>query len=283
MSEEGDKLVENGLNRNVLYSFLAIMCISFCIGIITSVVRFINGVPFGHDFRYYYIAVKQFWAGQDIYDIEGYLYLNYFCVICVWMLLPEYFSFSIHITITIVMFFYILKNVKNEYEEWWLYGNILMVFWWSMLFNTNIWITFSLFMYQKNREKWFSPLFLLLAFYKLTSVIAFAILFLINLYYERKIRKEIIPALILVIIITLVSFFTSAGVSGNAISYNDILIFLQVPHYFWWSVPILAFIEYKKYPVEKVKWFWILFCAFEIILCLTFLPIITEGIETFIS
>ncbi|MBN1800304.1 MAG: hypothetical protein JW891_02300 [Candidatus Lokiarchaeota archaeon] len=283
MSKEGYELVESSINQKVLYSFLAIMFISFCIGIITSVVRLVNGVPFGHDFRYYYIAVNRFWMGQDIYEVEGYLYLNYFCVLCVWMLLPEYLSFTIHLMITFGMFFYILKNVKNSYQEWWLYGNILMVFWWSMLFNTNIWITFSLYMYQKYKDKWFAPLFLLLAFYKLTSIIAFGILFLINLYFERKLRKEIFPALILVLGIVLMSFITSSGVGGNVVSYNDMLIFLQVPHYFWWSVPILVFIEYKKYPINKVKWFWILFCTFEIVLCLAFLPLITEGIETFVS
>ncbi|MFX1237061.1 MAG: hypothetical protein ACFFAS_12585 [Promethearchaeota archaeon] len=283
MSENEDKIVKDGLNPTPLYSFLAGMCISFCIGVITSTVRLINGIPFGHDFRYFYSAVNHFWTGQDIYSVEGYLYLNYFCILCVWMLLPEYLSFTLHLLITLIMFYFILKNISNEYQEWWLYGNIIMVFWWSMLFNTNIWITFSLFMYQKHREKWYSPLFLFFAFYKLTSILAFGLLFLINLVFEKKIKKEIIPALVLVISLTFLSYITSMGVGLNVISYDDLLIFLQVPHYFWWSVPILSFIEYKNFSIDKVKKFWIVFCILEIVLCLVFLPIIAQGIETFVS
>ncbi|MFX1273773.1 MAG: hypothetical protein ACFFBP_12005 [Promethearchaeota archaeon] len=284
---------KDGLNKKIIVIFLAIMVLVFIIGIITSFFRYFNGYNPGHDFYYFYNAVQKFWlTGENLYEdniinlfqIEGYFYLNYFCIICFWMLLPFPISFSIHLIITFLMFYLILKNIRGIYQEWWIYGNIIMVFWWSMLFNTNIWIAFALFMYQKYRDKWYSPLFLFLAFYKITSIIAFGLLYLVNLIFEKKIRWNQVPALIGVVMIMGISYLTSTGINANnTLGSEMVLLLLQVPHYIWWSISILAFIEYKKYPIKHVKIFWIIFCVFEIILCLVFLPIIAFGIETFIS
>jgi len=283
--------IKNILNKNIIYIFSAIMCIVFLIGIITSLVRFSHGVAFGHDFRFFYQAVQDFWVtGENLYkdniitpfQIEGYFYLNYFCILCVWMLLPLPLSFTIHLSITFIMFYLILKNIDTIYEEWWIYGNILMVFWWSTLFNTNIWIAFALFMYQKKREEWYSPLFLIFAFYKITSIIAFGIIYIINLIFEKKIRWNQIPALLGIFLITGISYLTSVGINTtNTFGTEMILLLLQVPHYIWWSIAILAIIEYKKYPIKHVKRFWIIFTIFEIVLLLIFLPIIAIGLETF--
>ena len=274
--------VQGGISQKVILILLITMVITFFIGIITSVVRLNYGYSFGHDFRYYYREVNAFWTGGAIYQ-AGFFYLNYFYFLCAWMLLPEYISFSIHILITLVMFFLILRNIKNEYKEWWIYGNILMVYWWGMTFNTNMWIAFALFMFQKYRDKWYSPLILFFAFFKPTSLLAFGLLYLINLVFEREIRWKQIPLLIGVIGVVAISYLTSTGINESAIAYEDLLIFLQVPHYIWWSVPILTFIEYKEYSIENVKKFWIIFCCFEIILCLVFLPIIAADLETFVS
>ena len=182
------------------------------------------------------------------------------------------------------MFYLILRNIDTVYEEWWMYGNILMVFWWATLFNTNIWIAFALFMYQKKREEWYSPLFLIFAFYKITSIIAFGILYLINLIFEKKIRWNQFPGLIGILLITGISYLTSVGINTtNTFGTEMVLLLLQVPHYIWWTVSIMAITEYKKYPIKNIKIFWIIFTIFEIVLLVIFLPIITIGLETFIQ
>jgi hypothetical protein len=181
------------------------------------------------------------------------------------------------------MFYLILKSIKNDYQEWWIYGNILMVYWWSMLFNTNIWIAFAFFIFQKYRDRWYIPLVLFFAFFKITSILAFGLLYLINLIFEREIRWKQLPVFAGVFTVVAISYLTSTGINESAITSEDLLIFLQVPHYIWWSVPILTLIEYKKYSMENVKKFWIIFCIFEIILCLVFLPLIANELGTFIS
>jgi len=270
------------LSKKVVSILLIGMIITFIIGIITSIVRLINGIPFGHDFRYYYREVNDFWTGGEIYQ-AGFFYLNYFYFLCAWMLLPLYISFTIHLLITFLMFYLILKHVTNEYQEWWIYGNILMVYWWGMLFNTNIWIAFAFFMFQKYRDKWYSPLILFLAFFKFTSILAFGLIYLINLIFEKKIRWKQVPILGVVIGAVAISYFTSTGINESAIAYEDLLIFLQVPHYIWWSIPILIFIEYKEYSIENVKKFWIIFCVFEIILCIIWLAFNANVLESFVS
>jgi len=274
--------VQGGLSKNVILILSISMIITFIIGIITSVVRLNNGIPFGHDFRYYYREVNNFWKGGEIYQ-AGFFYLNYFYFLCAWMLLPESISFSIHLIITFIMFYLILKSIKNDHQEWWIYGNILMVYWWGMIFNTNMWIAFALFMFQKYRDRWYSPLILFLAFFKITSILAFGLLYVINLIFERKIRWKQIPMFAGVFSIVAISYFTSTGITESAIAYEDLLIFLQVPHYIWWSVPILAFIEYKEYSMDHVKKFWIIFCTFEIILCFIWLGFNASDLGTFIS
>lgn len=290
MSEEN---IKDKLDNKTIYILLTIMGIVFLIGIITSLVRLSHGVAFGHDFRFFYQAVQNFWInGKNLYQdnvvstfqIEGYFYLNYFCVLCVWMLLPLPLSFLIHLLITIIMFYLILRNIDTIYEKWWMYGNIIMVFWWATLFNTNIWIAFALFMYQKKREEWYSPLFLIFAFYKITSIIAFGILYLVNLLFEKKIRWNQFPGLVAIFIITGISYLTSVGINTiNTFGTDMLLLLLQVPHYVWWTVSILAITEYKKYPIKNLKIFWIVFTIFEIVLLLIFLPIITTGLDTFIQ
>ncbi len=278
-----DDSLQEGMNQKVIQILLVTMAITFIIGIITSIVRLNYGYSFGHDFRYYYREVNAFWNGEEIYQ-AGFFYLNYFYFLCAWMLLPEYISFSIHILITFIMFYLILRNVKNENQEWWIYGNILMVYWWGMTFNTNIWIAFAFFMFQKYRDKWYSPLILFLAFYKFTSIVTFGLLYLINLFFERKIRWKQVPVLAAVIGLVGISYLTSAGINESAIAYEDLLIFLQVPHYIWWSVPILVFIEYKEYSIDKVRKFWVIFCIFEIVLCsILFIPAIAFDFQSFIS
>ena len=281
-SKASNENAQGYLSKKVLLILLVSIIITFIIGIITSIVRLYNGIPFGHDFRYYYREVNSFWTGGEIYQ-AGFFYLNYFYLLCAWMLLPLYISFTIHLVITFIMFYLILRNIQNEYQEWWIYGNIIMVYWWGMLFNTNIWIAFALFMFQKYRDKWYSPLVLFIAFFKFTSILAFGLLFLINLIFEREIRWKQLPVLVGVIGVVAISYLTSTGINESAIAYEDLLIFLQVPHYIWWSVPILVFIEYKEYAIENVKKFWIIFCIFEIVLCIIWLAFNASLLGSFIS
>ena len=124
MAETGNK---DGMSKKTIYIFLGIMVMVVLIGTITSYVRwYYHGIAFGHDFRFFKEAVQKFWlTGENLYEnniistfkIEGYFYLNYFCILCFWMLLPLPFSFIIHLLITITMFYLILKKIETIYQE----------------------------------------------------------------------------------------------------------------------------------------------------------------------
>ena len=269
--------VQSILNRKLFYIFLTILLICFFVGILTSAMGMFGKFELGHDFRYFHEAVNNFWNGESIYNQDekgGFFYLNYFCILFFWMLLPEYFSFSIHLIITFTMFYFILKNIETKYQEWWLYGNLIMIYWWSMLFNTNIWITFAFIMFLKYKDKWFSPLFLFLAFYKITTILVFILLYIIILYFEKKIKRNQILVLICVIIVSFISFLTSEGISINALASEDSFLFIQLPHYFWWSILILIFTQFKNYSTKTIIIFWMSYSIFEFLFSLYFLRIL---------
>ncbi|MBY9005298.1 MAG: hypothetical protein KGD63_00910 [Candidatus Lokiarchaeota archaeon] len=267
------------LNKKLVYFFIIVLIIVFFFGILSSALELFSVFEFGHDFRYFFEAVNNFWRGNDTYiqdENGGFFYLNYFCILCFWMLFPFYISLIIHLSLTSIMFYLILRNIKTKYHEWWLYGNLIMVYWWAMLFNTNIWITFAYIMFLKYREKWYSPIFLFLAFYKITTIIAFIILYCMIILFEKKIKKKQFITLLGVIGISFISLLTSYGISGNVLTFEDSLLFIQIPHYFWWSILIFEYTRYQKFSVKTLKIFWVSFVIFEFLFGLIFLQIIVE-------
>lgn len=264
---------EGGLSKKEIYIFSIGLLISFLLGIYSSIfAQIIMGTPFGHDFRIFYRNVNGFWSGVDI-DQSDFFYLNYFYFLCFWMVLPLYISFAIHLSITFTMFFLIIKNIDNKYQKWWFYGNSPMVYFWATLFNTNIWIAFSLFMFQKYRDKWYSPLILIFAFYKITSILAFGLLYIVNLIYEREIRWKQLPVIALILGFVSISYLTSSAIGEKVVSANDFFLFFQIPHAVWYSVHLLAYISYNQFPMEKIRKFWIYYSITEIMITTLYLPV----------
>jgi len=246
-----------------------------CLGIIVGmqIFSYFLGIwvnNFGHDFALFYNDVNGFWHGTGIYNF-GFFYLNYFYFLGIYMLIPNYISLIIHIIITDILFYLILKESDNDYKNFWLYANLPLILYYSIAFNTDIWIVFSFLFYQKYREKWWAPFFLLLGFFKITPIIAFGVLFLINLIFERKIRWNQFPALLITFGIVAISFLTSEGLLESSALYREYIIaetgvdlIIQFSHLAWISFPIAVLWEYIELGQKRLKLFWIGFLMFSI-------------------
>jgi hypothetical protein len=248
------------------------ICLIITIGI--QVFSYLLGIwlnNFGHDFGLFYRDVNGFWYGTGTYNF-GFFYLNYFYYLCIWMLIPSYISLIIHVALTNIMFYLILKILDNDFENFWMYANLPLVLYYSIAFNTDVWVVFSLIFYQKYREKWWSPFFLLLGFFKITPIIVFGALFLINLIFEKKIRWNQVPALAIVFGITAISFLTSEGLMESAANFRNYIItdtgidlIIQFSHLVWISYPIAVLWEYLELEEKKLRIFWIGFAIFSLI------------------
>ncbi len=238
---------------------------------------------FGHDFALFYNDVNGFWRGTGTYNF-GFFYLNYFYFLAVYMLIPNYISLIIHIIITDIMFYLILKKLDNNYENFWMYANLPLILYYSIAFNTDLWIVFSFLFYQKYREEWWAPFFLLLGFFKITPIIAFGALFFINLIFEKKIRWNQVPALAIIFGITALSFLTSEGLLESTASFREYIIaetgvdlIIQFSHLAWISFPIAVLWEYIELNEKKNRIFWICFCIFSILYALLTLYFVSSS------
>lgn len=245
---------------------------------------------FGSDFAIYYSNTKNFWLNQETYQ-TGFFYLNYFYFLCIWMfLLPEIVGLIVHIILTDLMFYYIMKSVKNYYELYWFYANIILLLIHSATFNTDIWIVFGFLLFLNKRNEWYSPFFLLLGFFKITPILTFGILYLFLLYYERKEMIKILPSLTAVFLIVLISFLTSTGlissVAGfweNLIDETGIIVFFQPPHFIWWSIPLMIFIKYKGISYRSSKKIWISYACIILLYELMILVLSASTISEYLS
>lgn len=253
--------------KNKILYFLILFCIQICSFILTVLMYDI-----GNDFsRSYYPDVVNFWLKNKVYNAEGFVYLSYFHVIMVWMVFfPLEIALFIHIIITDLMLLYVVNNVKDHQKQWFLwFAPFILIF--SITFNTDIWCFFSLFYYQRHRNKWYSPLVLLLAFFKITTMIAFFFLLLINFYYERKKKvssfgfsPKLIPMFIFVFIfigslsIPTINLFLDRILwrSKDLKNETSIFIFIQITHFSWYCFVISEFMKYNKYSFKKRKWFY---------------------------
>lgn len=221
---------------------------------------------FGNDFGIFYREVEAFWNGEEIYN-EGFFYLNYFFILYGWIILfPIQISIFIHIGISTLLYYIIVINLDNYHHYGWFLGNFFLFLLWLFIINTNILVIFSLIMYQKKRDKFWAPFLLILSFYKITVVLVFGLIFLINLIYEKKIYWNQIPALIITILIILISFVSSYdGLVGSALSYGDLGIAFQSPHFVWWSIPIMVFSEQNEYSESAIKRICVIFFILQIV------------------
>jgi hypothetical protein len=270
--------------RNVFVFLLLIITIQF-IGLVLGIIH----NHFGSDFAIYYTNTKSFWLNQEIYQ-TGFFYLNYFYFLCVWMfLLPEIIGLFLHILLTDLMFYYIMKSIKDYYELYWFYANIVLILIHSATFNTDIWIVFGFLLFLKKSTKWYSPFFLLLCFFKITPILTFVLFFLILLHYERKMIIKMLPSLTVVFLIILISFLTSTGlissVAGfweNLINETGIIVFFQPPHFIWWSLPLMALIRYKRISNKLSKKIWVIYTCITLFYGFLILILSTSVISDYI-
>jgi len=136
----------------------------------------------------------------------------------------------------------------------------------SITFNTDIWIVFAFFLFLKYRKEWYSPFFLLLAFFKITPILTFGLIFLIILYFEREFIVKILPSLIVVFLITGISFLTTTDLISRVTDFGEnliknmgIIVFFQPPHFCWWSIPIMLVTQYKRIDNKFLKKIWIFY------------------------
>jgi len=250
------------IGRKNIIIFMTLIVVIQIIGLILSIVN----NHFGSDFTIYYTNTRSFWLNLEV-DQSAFFYLNYFYFLSIWMfLLPQTIGLALHIILTNLMFYYIMKNIKNNYEWYWFYANLFLMLIYSITFNTDIWIVFSFFLFLKYRKEWYSPFFLLLAFFKITPILTFGIIFLIILYFGREIIIKILPSLIVVFLITGISFLTTTGLITRVIDFGENLmenmginVFFQPPHFCWWSIPIMLGTQYKRISNKLTKKIWIIY------------------------
>jgi len=270
--------------RNIFLFLLLIIVVQF-IGLVLGIIH----SHFGSDFAIYYTNTRNFWLNQETYQ-TGFFYLNYFYFLCIWMfLLPEIMGLFIHIILTDLMFYYIMKSIKNYYELYWFYANLVLILIHSATFNTDIWIVFAFLLFLNYRKEWYAPFFLLLGFFKITPILTFGLLFLILLYYERKIILKILPSLTGIFLIILVSFLTSTGlissVAGfweNLIGETGIIVFFQPPHFIWWSIPLMVLIKYKEINNKLAKKIWVFYACITLLYGLLILILSSSVISNYI-
>ena len=235
---------------------LLLMVLLFSIHIIFLYCSVLVGQT-GLDFYYFYNDTTAFWYGKQTYNGYGFIYLNYFYVLFFWVIFfPILLAVIIHILITELMFYYILQNIDSPEKQWWLYANLVIFLFWSATMNVNTYIIFSFFVYQKNREKWYIPIILFLAFYKITTIPVFFVIFLINLLYEKKFRlKQIIPFLFL-FIITCISFIGSIHLilnSNSKLGKYRFLLCIHPSHAIWLTFPFYLILNYIHVNEKTLK------------------------------
>ncbi|MEJ2250587.1 MAG: hypothetical protein P8Y97_13160 [Candidatus Lokiarchaeota archaeon] len=82
---------------------------------------------FGFDYMIYHASVSNFLMGLNSY-IPQFYYLNYFNILVFWMFLLSYeYGFFLFLTITMAMYYIILKNLETDYDNWWFIGNALII------------------------------------------------------------------------------------------------------------------------------------------------------------
>lgn len=247
------------------------------ISIILSIVVYIIGIAlsyysyltedgiFGFDYNIYHTAVSAYWRGESPYSGAWFFYLNYFFYLCAWMyLLPFMIGMILHIIITEIMFYYILRDINTAYHEGWYYGNVIVIIGAFITLNTDIWSTFAFFMYLKYRDKWYSPFFFFLSFFKATAIIAAALLYIVNLIFEKKFRWNQIPAFVVVLGIVLLSYLTSEGLHEDVAVGLQWGLLVQMPHLMWWSISLFAFTQYKQYSKKTLTRIWVGYCICQL-------------------
>jgi hypothetical protein len=241
------------------YWKIFIMC-GFIAAQVISVILSIILCDVGFDFGIYYRELHSFWSGTTEWA-ERCLYLNYFYVMFIWVyFLPILPALIIHIIITDILFIAIMIELDDRYKDGWFLGNLFFTFWFGLTFNVNIWIAFSFLYFQKYKEKWWAPFFLLIGFYKFSAILAFGVLYLLNLYYERKIRFNQFPAFAILLLIVAIGVWNILIKSmANATFEGGLLKSIQATHFIWWTVPLIEFTRHKKYTVKKLLIFWFTF------------------------
>lgn len=253
------------IRTRTTFIFLFLIIIIQVTGLVLSIIN----NHFGSDFTIYYTNTRNFWLNQETYQTGDFFYLNYFYFLCIWMfLLPQIIGLVLHIFLTNLMFYYIIKNVKGNYELYWFYANLFLILIYSITFNTDIWIVFSFFLFLKYRKEWYSPFFLLLGFFKITPILPFGIILLLILYFEREIFIKILPSLIIICLIIITSFLTSTGLISSVSDFGEnlignmgIIVFFQPPHFCWWAIPIMVFTQYKGISNKLSKKIWIFYAC----------------------
>ncbi len=253
--------IDQRKNLILLSSIIVIQILGITLSIIND--------HFGSDFSIYYENTKNFWLNQESYQIGDFFYLNYFYLLNAWVLLfPKSIGLILHIILTNLMFYYIIKHVNSVYELYWFYANLFLILIYSITFNIDIWIVFSFLLFLKYRRKWYSPFFLLLGFFKITPILAFGLIFLIIIYYEREILIKLLPGLTVVFIIIGISFLTSTGLMSSVTNFGNnlftdmgIIVFFQPPHFCWWSIPLLFYTKFKTIDIRIAKKVWIIYAC----------------------
>ncbi|MEJ2279166.1 MAG: hypothetical protein P8Y70_15685 [Candidatus Lokiarchaeota archaeon] len=173
-------------------------------------------------------------------------------------------GFFLFLTITMAMYLIILKNLKTAYDNWWFIGNALIITLAFITFNVDIWLVFSLFIYQKYHKKWFSPFFFLLAIFKGTFIIPALFLIILNIYFEKQVYWKQIPGILIIFFIIIISVITSTGLYSNIGSSKNSNLLFQVTHWMWWSFPFAIFLKYKSISMRNLKIFWVSYFILEI-------------------
>lgn len=234
----------------------------------------------------YYNAMYYFVNGQDPYgkNVMNFVYLNYFCylffywgynypisVITHWMM-------NLGISLYFIRIAYQHKKADTNLIYW-----ILMNSWFLLyeicVLQFNLIVTLGIFLYYKYRDKHSSAiLFLLLSFYKVSSIPVFLGIYVIDILIAKKFRWKELPFLLIVSIIIGYSYTQSLGMYriiddyGWSI-YNVILDIIQPLAFLFFSFLIyVLFDQLEQHPIKQLQWIlknkqpiWIIYCIIVMI------------------
>lgn len=256
------------------------------IGIISYIilmVLFYWSEIFTFDHYYYYSAVQGYFADGTPYNESGFIYLDYFCILFSWLMLPFWLGLIIHVLINCGVVVFFIKEA-DEYGcnlKYWVYCNIVLLYSDIIQLNVNSLIPLAFYLYYKHRtDHPLAGFVLLLAFYKLTTILLFGVMALILLtdrnqylhgpyyhkldWFSQSYRAYIqLPALFMVCLIVWYSYLGSHGFVEN-VSYRtgfyeatDFITLLQPQHYFMYSFLLFVVCErwqHMNWKLKRVLW-----------------------------
>lgn len=281
-------LKEGKYRKIILYILTVALLIAYLVGYYILGMRKTDTYAFMNGVRAYFETGNPY--------VTGYIYLDYFCILFSFFLLP----FGVNVFIRLItnmfvglIFFQIqFRNKNNTNLVWWIYANYYTIYNDILQLNFNSSIPLLLYIYYTYRDDypWTSAL-LLFCLFKVNTIPVLMVVFLMDILFKRewqKIKKNIIylSPIVLIVGISLINsirlgFLDATNSVGNPVGLTAEIL-AQPQHYFLYSFLIYVLIDKlierrqndtKQYKLqlnpEKVKQIWKVYFIYLLIIIIT--------------